>query len=173
MVNIPKVTSANLSPRSTIRVISDSAMETHHVEVSEAFSLSEDIFYLNKTIEEIIKKFEENMKTTGHVELLRKKLAIDSGGLNGTLLSADIAKFGNEKKLFISIDRIGDISADTCVLFWIRCPKKIDEEFKDFLGQMLRKNIPELCKSLSRRASLREKAIPYNRNLRKDFVSRN
>lgn len=173
MVNISKVTSANVNPRATVRVLSDSTMETHHIEVSEPFSLSEDFFHLNKTIEEIINKFEANIKAKGHTELLRKKLAIDSGGLSGTLLCADIVKLGEGKKLFISIDRIGDISADTCVLFWVRCPEKIDEGFKVFLRKTLRESIPELCKSLSKRASLREKVIPYNRNLRKDFVSRN
>lgn len=173
MVSILGVFGSPFVQRSTVRVISAEGIKEFPVQINNGFSLKEEVCSLPETIEQIILRLEENLRSEKHVELFKKKLFLDSGGLNGTYLTADLAKLGGSKKLFISLNRAGDVSANTCAFYWVKCPEKLDDNFKTFLKGILRKSILELCKSLSIRASLREEVIPSYREFRRSLIKMN
>lgn len=173
MVNISQITRGSFVQKSSVQVISVDGIKKFPVQTTTGISLKEDVDLIAETIDQIILKLEVNLKSESHIKLLKKKLFLDSGGLNGTFLIADLLKFDNEKKLFISIYRDGDISANTSVLYWIKCPEEVNQGFKDFLKSALRKNILEICESLFIRSSARTQVIPFYGDLRKRLTQMN
>lgn len=172
MYNISSIIGSPFLKRLPVRVISDEDIKEFPVQ-SSGFPLNEGIGVLPVIIEQIILKLEENLKSQGRVEILKKKLFLNSGGLNGTYLAADLMSLDNDKKLLVSLNRIGDASADTCAIYWIRCPEKLNDDFKDFLRKTLRKNILELCEGLFIRASVREKVIPHYKEFKESLIRMN
>lgn len=173
MINISMLFGSLSGQKSTVRVISGCSIKEYPVQIAPKITLEKEDGSLTEAIEKIIFKLEEHLKLEKHIELFRKNIPLNSGGLNGTCLAADLVNLGNGKKLFLSLNRRGDTSANTCAIYWIKCPEKMSDEFRNFLRNSLEKNIIELCADLYRRATIREKVIPFYREARRNLVEMN